>query len=508
MLSLRATNKGSRWEQLQKRLRANRGGSMVACRSTTVFVLALVCMLTAAAEALASKSHIVFVRARTADEIVNAMLAANSSGRPTVIRVAPGTYQFTQRFPTPVGDTTLPPVTAPIAIIGKDSATTTFEPAGASGVGRLVMVESSGALLIRGVTLRFGSTRCPIDGCSENGGAAALNRGGLLIIEDSFLSANSASSVEGVDNALGGAILSLNGELWIDRTSVVDNFVRGWGAGIVIMGGKATIRRSIVSGNATTYGPGGAGGTFGGGIYISAATVAILSSTISGNRAMITDEDPNWFGDGAGLYNTGGTVWIQNSAITENISQFTGAGGGVFNDGSMVIENSTIAGNSGGPGAGIFNGGDLTLRGVTVARNVQDPAIFNEEGAELRVVRSLIANAPFGDCVGVLTSDGYNGLGSTAGCTLMPSPTSPGRDQVNVDPRLGELEDDGEAGHAQVPLLANSPMIDAGGRIGPRCSVRDQIGQRRVDGNGDGIVRCDIGAIEFRPSKNNSPPSP
>jgi hypothetical protein len=519
MLFFRERHKSS----LQKSWGVDKGGSMATCKSTTVRVLALLGLLTAASQAIPSKSHIVSVRVRTADEVINAVLAATRSGRPTVIRVAPGTYPFAQNFSTPFGDSKLPPISTPIAIVGKDSGTTVFE--AASGAGRIVTVTEGGALLMHGLTLRGGFSRCDED-CGENGGGAAANIGGFLMFEDCVLTNNLASQVEG-GTALGGAILSVNGDLWLDDTSVVDNRVRGNGAGIAIGGGNATLRRTIVSGNGTTIGAGGAGGTSAGGILIfSGARVAIHSSTISGNAAMLEVEDIDWGGNGGGIYNQDSTVWIRNSAVTENITQFFGAGGGIYTAGTMTIESSTIAGNSSGSiGGGIFNGGTLTLRGVTIARNElsggfdfgsmppgcstedfelcrpRGGGIWNDPATagEVRLTRTLLANNAVTDCDGTLISDGYNALGNTERCTLQTSPTSPGRDQVNVDARLGELEDDGEAGHAHVPLLANSPLIDAGGRIGLRCTARDQIGQRRVDGNGDGILRCDIGAIEFQP---------
>ena len=63
------------------------------------------------------------------------------------------------------------------------------------------------------------------------------------------------------------------------------------------------------------------------------------------------------------------------------------------------------------------------------------------------------------------------------------------------DPRLGSLVDNGTPGNAHLPLLSDSPAIDAGGTAPADhgtgdCPWRDQIGRRRVGA-------CDIGAIEF-----------
>jgi hypothetical protein len=55
-------------------------------------------------------------------------------------------------------------------------------------------------------------------------------------------------------------------------------------------------------------------------------------------------------------------------------------------------------------------------------------------------------------------------------------------------------------------LLADSPLIDAGGRIGTDCTPRNQIGQHRVEGDHchDAGRICDVGAIEFQPSRKRS----
>jgi hypothetical protein len=60
------------------------------------------------------------------------------------------------------------------------------------------------------------------------------------------------------------------------------------------------------------------------------------------------------------------------------------------------------------------------------------------------------------------------------------------------------LRDNGGAGNAHFPVLGQSPLIDAGGLISTNCTKFDQIGQPRVDGDGDRLRECDIGAIEYQ----------
>ena len=100
------------------------------------------------------------------------------------------------------------------------------------------------------------------------------------------------------------------------------------------------------------------------------------------------------------------------------------------------------------------------------------------------------------DCAGTLQSLGHNAVGNGANCKVKGTNTN---DLFNVDPRLAALADNGVAGNAHYPLRLRSPLIDAGDGLGPQCTFTDQLGQRRVDGNKEGNVECDIGAIEFVP---------
>jgi hypothetical protein len=73
--------------------------------------------------------------------------------------------------------------------------------------------------------------------------------------------------------------------------------------------------------------------------------------------------------------------------------------------------------------------------------------------------------------------------------------TEPG-DQMNSDPLLGLLQDNGGATPTQA-LWPGSPAIDYGDPS--RCPVADQRGiVRPADGDGDSSAVCDIGAYELR----------
>lgn len=458
-------------------------------------------------------------RASTTDEIIEALLTATRTGMPTTVVVAPGRYNFVQSFDTGMGPSLLPPIKTTVHVVGAGAATTILDGSGA--YGRIFTVAKGGALVVLNMTLTHGGFTA--DHVSIGGGVAA-NYGGSLRLDDCLLMANGTGAEGG---AFGGAVLSKNGRLHLERVTLMNNTIWGSGGAVAILGGSGIIRDSIVSGNKAWE----IGGTAaGGGIYVEGATLTIGGSTVSGNLANRL---------GGGLVSFGGTIWLTDSAITENAASDPGHlsyGGGIVNTGLMRIKNGTVGANSAGTaGGGIYNGGRLFLRGATIVRNAVhgdfgggrcDPelkpcflggGVRNAEGGTLSSSRSVLARnripiydpvPPFNlvisvgpDCEGRLLSEGYNALGDASGCELQPSYVLNGRptnDQVGLDPRLGEFQDSGEAGHAHYPLLDQSPLIDAGGPFPETCTKFDQVGQPRADGDADRKLECDIGAIEYQ----------
>jgi large repetitive protein len=136
------------------------------------------------------------------------------------------------------------------------------------------------------------------------------------------------------------------------------------------------------------------------------------------------------------------------------------------------MRDSTVAGNvisaSGGTvtrqGGGIYTGSGMTLEATIVANNIA-------------------SQGP--DCFGGPTSNGYNLIRSTAGCSFTKKST----DKVGKDPKLGALANNG--GPTQTMAIAlSSPALNAIPKAA--CAVAtDQRGVHRPQG-----ARCDIGAYE------------
>jgi hypothetical protein len=156
-------------------------------------------------------------------------------------------------------------------------------------------------------------------------------------------------------------------------------------------------------------------------------------------------------------------------------------GGAIFQGtyGSLVVNNSTIAGNqlgNSGHGGGLdLTNGATILYDTIVAGNLRDSAGDDVYGL-LDTVDSL--HNLIGDGTGTFLVDGYNG-------------NQVGTHDDPIDPLLGPLQDNGGPTWTMA-LLSGSPALAAGDIDG--VPATDQRGFPRVV---DGQV--DIGAYEVQP---------
>lgn len=261
----------------------------------------------------------------------------------------------------------------------------------------------------------------------------------------------------------------------------------------------------------------GAVNIYGGGIANeNSATLTLTNSTISGNKA-----------NSAGAIFNNSKLAIISSTISGNTVNFVG--GGIYNNGTLTVINSTISGNKANTnGGGIYSLNTATLLNTTVAENVADA---NADGtgdggglsafganSTINLRNTLIGNNTKGNAtdksncftVSPLTSQGYNLIESTDGCTIT------GDIATNItgkNPGIGPLQDNGgpTQTHALLPPMqgpvfgfVGSPAINAGDPAGCKAAdgtllSTDQRGVARPQG-----VRCDIGAFELEVA----PPAP
>jgi len=239
-------------------------------------------------------------------------------------------------------------------------------------------------------------------------------------------------------------------------------------------------------------------GSIGGGIYNSYySTLTINNCTISGNSV--------FGGLGAGIYtDIFATLTITNSTISNNAGDYLG--GGIFNDsGTVIIDNSTISGNSApGGGAAIWNGsyspdtsGVVRITNSTFSDNLGADGI-DDDGLSggLTIGNTILHTTPitiFGSGSVPPTSLGYNMTDSAYhGDPRYALFLSGPGDQMNTDPLLGPLQDNGGPTFTHA-LLCDSPAINAGNPSFTPPPDYDQRGPgfpRVVNG------RIDIGAFE------------
>jgi hypothetical protein len=393
---------------------------------------------------------------------------------------------------------------------------------------------TSGELLVdKSVTISGpGSASLGVDGSNTAtrvfhiGSGNTVSISGLSIINGNFRSGN------------GGGILNDHATLTLSDCAVNYN-VADQGGGIYNdgTGGSATltVADSSFSNNGST-------GGYGGGIYNNGfngdATLTITHSAMSQNGALFLD-DHLAVGAGGGIYNWGGVVTIANSMITFNFSgleaggilnggtltivdstlegnnaggngqgNLPGAGGGISSGGALTISNSTLSGNSAygndfkgpGYGGGIYNTGPVMIMNSTLSDNsaINGGAVYNSGrvGIGNTVLKAWISGENIVSSGGTVTSQGFNLSSDDGGGSL----TGPG-DQINTDPMLGPLQDNGGATLTHA-LLPGSPAINAGDpnfTPPPSYDQRDSPFVRVYNG------RIDIGSFEAQPPRRATP---
>ena len=222
-----------------------------------------------------------------------------------------------------------------------------------------------------------------------------------------------------------------------------------------------------------------------GGAVLCAGRCRLTDSTLDGNTS------PQSSG---ALYHSGASaLWVEGTTFFDNNS---GVGGGLETAGTLRVRNSTFSGNS-AASSGAFFASRAIVENTTITANdasTDTGALFVLQPSAFvnTIVAGNSVNAQADNCsTGIITSFGGNLSDTEADdCGFIDA-----SDLVGVDPQLGPLADNGgpTSTHA---LLASSPAIDAGND--ERCLSMDQRGfARPADGDGDGVVNCDIGAVEI-----------
>lgn len=286
------------------------------------------------------------------------------------------------------------------------------------------------------------------------------------------------------------------GGMAVARTSMVWTTISGntasYGGGMEIVGSTQPVGvagRNTISGNTATVN--------GGGIY----TKNCGSSC--GSLLHVTVEDNTATKEGSGIYVNDG-LSVEKTTIDANSTGGQGAyGGTVYHAGSagkLVITNSTIGENTGGPvSGGVVDAATTTdvFTNVTIGNNSGGTAngVALTPSATAPQLKNTVVSSSGTNCNRSLASLGHN-LDSGNSCGFNQS-----GDKVNIDPLLEPLADNGGGTHT-MRIGKQSPALDSGDNNG--CPIYDQrSGRRPWDGNGSGGDVCDIGAFELGPSSAN-----
>jgi hypothetical protein len=312
-----------------------------------------------------------------------------------------------------------------------------------------------------------------------------------------FTTQNSYSIVDGQNTKTGVHVgpFILSARL---LNSTLDHFiVQNGRGGLSVSYAHLKLKNSVVRNNTALFD--------GGGINAHDSVLTITDSTIIGNSSLSSSAH----GGGIALGVTTSLI-IQNSTVADNHASM---GGGIANEtGAVTLTNVTLSGNEASlTGGALYNSmGYLNLNNVTVTSNRatgnSSGGIASSTPADSFVLEnSLIAGNtndtdPAADCSAALTSKGHNLIGSGEGCIFTPGPGDQiGDPDTPIDPRLGELSDNGGPTFTHA-LLAGSPAIDAGNDA--TCASTDQRGVVRPQGS-----HCDIGAYEYPQSLDTTPPT-
>jgi hypothetical protein len=269
-----------------------------------------------------------------------------------------------------------------------------------------------------------------------------------------------------------------SGTFTMHGMTIQNGYVTGAGGAGVSVNSDSFIYDVIVKDN---YAPGQAGG----GILAYTAAILWLSNSL------VSD---NYADFGGGIQATE-VVHLQNVTLSDNHAYQRG-GGLMTSASGSTIANSTLSNNSADiSGGSVYLGGSTTLTHTTIhgPSSPDHPAIAVYE--TLTVSTSILSSTTSGyTCLintGTTITSGGNNLASDNTCNL----TGTG-DHPSTDPRFGPIQ----MAFGFMPvytLLSDSLAIDGG--IINDIYTTDQRFHSRKDGDGDGIVKSDIGAFEYEP---------
>lgn len=400
---------------------------------------------------------------KTPQELVESILAANSTPDPDIIELQKDTnYEFTNSYcaiddefscyldmeNAQSTDRALPIITTTINIVGNGATLTRSKKAAigseihGNNIYGLIEVGSGGALTISNLTIQNGE--------SVLGAALLIRDKGLVELNNSILRNNSSSKE-------GGAIANY-GTFVADKVIFENNtcgkdLTNTNGGAIAALGGTTTIKNSGLIANFSENG---------GAIYA------------SGNSVVVS---------------------IQESVIANNVATQQGSGVHAINGAKVNIINTTLTRNESGAAnsaaISTLSGAKTSVTHSTIVNNSKYGIYVLPRGV-VEISHSILLNNTEKDCFGTIQSNGYNIVGDND-CKVSE------RKYANTDIsglaknilRSLVWNKEGAPNEMYYPLTSTSSAINSSRCVGTRgiANPIDQLGRKRD-------LHCDRGAIE------------
>ncbi len=265
----------------------------------------------------------------------------------------------------------------------------------------------------------------------------------------------------------------------------------GPGGGIYSTNQPLELDAVVLTGNSASQG---------GGVDTFYSPLTVNDSTISGNHATLKG--------GGGVFSLDDLATVNNSTISGNDAPVKG--GGVYAWSGLIINDSTITGNTSLVGAGVYWYGPSNFTGSTVAANTPTKASGGQlEGYDpLRLYDSIVAGSGTVPDIAVAPGASIHASFSLIRHAAVPAGDTPittdSSDLTGKDPQLGALANNGGPTETMKPGPA-SPAIDQGKSFG---LTTDQRGFARsvscpgvTRSTAAGADGSDIGAVELQASE-------